>query len=73
MARINAALLPLLMGVDRGLRALGVPNGVIGALAPELLPDVAPPRRQPTRMWSSVATTAWPHTLLLISAPILTA
>jgi len=44
MARINAALLPVLTDVDRGLRALGVSYGVIGALVPELLLDVAPPR-----------------------------
>ena len=44
MARINAALLPVLRDFDRGLRALGVPYGVIGALVPELLLDVAPPR-----------------------------
>ena len=37
MPQIDARLLPVLTDVERGLRELGVPFGVVGALVPELL------------------------------------
>lgn len=44
MARIEPALLPVVTDLDRGLRALGIPFAVVGALVPELLLDVRPAR-----------------------------
>jgi len=44
MARIDPSLLPLVADVERGLRELGVPYGVVGALVPELLLEARPPR-----------------------------
>ncbi|MFN8582487.1 MAG: hypothetical protein U0163_16120 [Gemmatimonadaceae bacterium] len=38
------ALLPVVMDLERGLRTLGVPFAVVGALVPELLLDVRPAR-----------------------------
>ena len=40
MPRIEPALIPAVSDLARGLRELGVPFGVVGALVPELLLDV---------------------------------
>ena len=37
MPRIEPALLAVLSDLDRGLRELGVPFAIVGALVPELL------------------------------------
>jgi predicted nucleotidyltransferase len=42
MSRINPSLLHAVSDLERGLRTLGVPFGVVGALVPELLLDVRP-------------------------------
>lgn len=44
MARIEPTLLPVLADLERGLRELGVPFGIVGALVPELLLDARPAR-----------------------------
>jgi predicted nucleotidyltransferase len=44
MPRIDPSLIPVLIDLDRGLRALGIRFGIIGALVPELLLDVRPRR-----------------------------
>lgn len=44
MARIDPTLLPVVADLERGLRELGVPFGVVGALVPELLLDARPAR-----------------------------
>lgn len=44
MPRIEPTLVPLVADVERGLRELGVPFGVVGALVPELLLDARPVR-----------------------------
>ena len=44
MPRLEPALLPVVTDLERGLRALGVPFAVVGALVPELLLDVRPVR-----------------------------
>jgi predicted nucleotidyltransferase len=44
MPRIEPTLVPVVADVERGLRQLGVPFGVVGALVPELLLDVRPAR-----------------------------
>lgn len=44
MPRIEPALLPVVTDLERGLRALGIPFAVVGALVPELLLDVRPAR-----------------------------
>ena len=44
MPRIEPALLPVVSDLARGLRELGVPFGVVGALVPELLLDARPAR-----------------------------
>ncbi len=44
MPRLEPALLPVVTDLERGLRTLGVPFAVVGALVPELLLDVRPPR-----------------------------
>lgn len=44
MRRIEPTLVPVVADVERGLRELGVPFGVVGALVPELLLDARPPR-----------------------------
>ena len=44
MPRLEAALLPVVTNLDRGLRVLEVPFAVVGALVPELLLDVRPLR-----------------------------
>ncbi len=44
MPRIEPTLLPVVADLARGLRELGVPFGVVGALVPELLLDARPAR-----------------------------
>jgi predicted nucleotidyltransferase len=44
MPRLDQALLPVVTDLERGLRTLGVPFAVVGALVPELLLDVRPAR-----------------------------
>jgi predicted nucleotidyltransferase len=44
MPRLDPVLLPVVTDLERGLRALGVPFAVVGALVPELLLDVRPVR-----------------------------
>jgi hypothetical protein len=44
MARIDPTRLPVVADLERGLRELGVPFGVVGALVPELLLDARPAR-----------------------------
>jgi predicted nucleotidyltransferase len=44
MPRLDAALLPVVTNLERGLRVLGIPFAVVGALVPELLLDVRPLR-----------------------------
>jgi predicted nucleotidyltransferase len=44
MPRIEAALLPVVTDLERGLRQLGIPFCIVGALVPELLLDTRPKR-----------------------------
>ncbi len=44
MPRIDARLLPVVTDIERGLRELGIPFGIVGALVPELLLDARPAR-----------------------------
>ena len=44
MPRLEPALLPVVADLERGLRTLGVPFAIVGALVPELLLDVRPAR-----------------------------
>jgi predicted nucleotidyltransferase len=44
MSRIEPGLIPVVTDLECGLRELGIPFGVIGALVPELLLDARPPR-----------------------------
>lgn len=44
MPRLEAALLAVVRDLERGLRTLGVPFALVGALVPELLLDVRPIR-----------------------------
>jgi predicted nucleotidyltransferase len=44
MTRIDPALIPVVTDLDRGLRELGIPFGIVGALVPELLLDARPQR-----------------------------
>jgi hypothetical protein len=44
MPRIDAVLVPVVTDLERGLRELGVPFGIVGALVPELLLDARPVR-----------------------------
>ena len=44
MARVEPTLLPVVADLERGLRELGVPFGIVGALVPELLLEVRPAR-----------------------------
>lgn len=44
MPRIDAALVPVLTALERGLRELGIPFGIVGALVPELLLKARPTR-----------------------------
>jgi predicted nucleotidyltransferase len=45
MPRIDRGLIPVVTDLERGLRELGVRFGLVGALVPELLLAVRPPRR----------------------------
>ena len=45
MPRVDPNLMPVVVDLERGLRELGVPFGIVGALVPELLLDVRPPRK----------------------------
>ena len=44
MPHIDPILVPVVFDLERGLRELGVPFGIVGALVPELLLDVRPNR-----------------------------
>jgi predicted nucleotidyltransferase len=44
MPRIEPGLIPVVTDLERALRELGIPYGVIGALVPELLLDARPSR-----------------------------
>ena len=44
MPRIEPGLVPVVTDLERGLRELGIPFGVVGALVPELLLDARPHR-----------------------------
>ena len=44
MPRLEPALVPVVADLERGLRTLGVPFALVGALVPELLLDVRPAR-----------------------------
>ena len=44
MPRIEPSLVPVLTDLARGLRELGIPFGIVGALVPELLLDARPRR-----------------------------
>ena len=42
MPRVDSSLVPVVFDLERGLRELGIPFGIVGALVPELLLDVRP-------------------------------
>ena len=44
MPRVDPSLVPVVCDLERGLRELGIPFGIVGALVPELLLDVRPHR-----------------------------
>lgn len=44
MPRIDPSLMPVVTDLERGLRELGIPFGIVGALVPELLLDARPRR-----------------------------
>ena len=44
MSRIEPTLVPVVIDLERGLRELGIPFGIVGALVPELLLDARPAR-----------------------------
>ena len=44
MPRVEPTLVPVVVDLERGLRELGVPFGVVGALVPELLLEARPAR-----------------------------
>ena len=44
MPRLDPILVPVVFDLKRGLRELGIPFGIVGALVPELLLDVRPHR-----------------------------
>lgn len=44
MSRIEPTLVPLVTDMERGLRELGIPFGIVGALVPELLLEARPRR-----------------------------
>ena len=44
MPRIDPSLLPVVTDLERGLRELGIPFGIVGALVPELLLNARPRR-----------------------------
>ena len=46
MPRVDVpGLMRVVVDLERGLRELGIPFGIVGALVPELLLDVQPPRK----------------------------
>jgi predicted nucleotidyltransferase len=45
MPRIEPGLLQIVIDLERGMRELGIPFGLVGALVPELLLSVRPYRR----------------------------
>ncbi len=45
MPRIEPSLVPVVFDLERGLRELGIPFGIVGALVPELLLNTSPPRK----------------------------
>ena len=44
MPRVDPSLMPVVLDLECGLRELGIPFGIVGALVPELLLDVRPHR-----------------------------
>ena len=44
MPRVDSSLVPVVFDLERGLRELGIPFGIVGALVPELPLDVRPHR-----------------------------
>ena len=44
MPRIEPSLVPVVTDLERGMRELGIPFGIVGALVPELLLDARPRR-----------------------------
>lgn len=44
MQRIEPGLVPVVTDLERGLRELSIPFGIVGALVPELLLDARPAR-----------------------------
>src|SRR3954465_6374493 len=44
MPRVEPMLVPVLTDLERGLRELGIPFGIVGALVPELLLEARPVR-----------------------------
>ena len=44
MPRVDPSLVPVVFDLERGLRELGIPFGIVGALVPELLLNVRPHR-----------------------------
>jgi predicted nucleotidyltransferase len=44
MPRVDPSLVPVVVDLECGLRELGIPFGIVGALVPELLLDVRPHR-----------------------------
>ena len=44
MPRVDPGLMPVVVDLERGLRKMGIPFGIVGALVPELLLDVRPYR-----------------------------
>ena len=42
MPRIEPGLVPVITDLERGLRELGIPFGIVGALVPELLLEARP-------------------------------
>ena len=44
MSRIEPTLVPVVTDLERGLRELGIPFGIVGALVPELLLEARPAR-----------------------------
>lgn len=44
MPRLDPTLLPVVTDLERGLRELGIPFGIVGALVPELLLEARPAR-----------------------------
>jgi hypothetical protein len=79
MPRIEPGLVPVVTDLERGLRELEIPFGIIGALVPELLLDARPPRmtndgrrhrccREPRRLRHSEGSTwrLWLHAYVTV-------